>query len=466
MTENSVSALCRLTVRAPAKLIDLAVPSDVPVADLLPTLVEYAGENLAESGLEHSGWVLQRLGGERLDEELSTESLGLRDGDTVYLRPHTDQLPEVQLDDLVDGISTTMQERPYGWSAAISRRVLLTWAVAALAAGFALLCVPGASGGLRALAAAGVAVLLLAGAGSASRAVGDAGAALALALPAILYLGLAGWLLPGGELGGPYLYETLGSRTLASGAAATGGAMIALTVVAAYAGLFVAAGVVGLAGTLAGALMVAADLAPARTAGVVALVAVVFGAFVPSLSFRLAGLRLPLLPTNAQQLQEGIEPHSPAAVAERATLADGWMTGLYGATGAVCTGALLGLATRPGLPGVLTISVLSLLLVLHSRGLGNTVQRISLLLPSGIGIALLLFAAAASFSPGGRLLLVASLLAGTAALTVASWTVPGRRMVPYWARAAELLHSAAAIATLPLAVWVLGVYGHLRGLNG
>ncbi|MFF3653267.1 type VII secretion integral membrane protein EccD [Streptomyces sp. NPDC002181] len=466
MTENSVNSLCRLTVRAPAKLIDLAVPSDVPVADLLPTLVEYAGENLAESGLEHSGWVLQRLGGERLAEELSIESLGLRDGDTVYLRPHTDQLPEVHLDDLVDGISTTMQQRPYGWTATISRRVLLSWAAAVLAAGFALLCVPGSSGSLRALAAAGVAVLLLAGAGSASRAVGDAASALALALPAICYLGLAGWLLPGGELAGPYLYQALGSRVLAAGAAATGGAMIALTVVAAYAGVFVAAAVVGLSGALAGGLMVAADLAPAQTAGVVALAAVLFGAFVPSLSFRLAGLRLPLLPTNAQQLQEGIEPHPPAVVAQRATLADDWMTGLYGAAGAVCTGALLGLATRPGLSSLLTIGALTLLLVLHSRGLGNTLQRISLLLPSGIGLLLLLFAAATSFSPHGRLLLLATLLAVTAALTVASWTVPGRRMVPYWARAAELLHSAAAIATLPLAIWVLGVYGYLRGLNG
>jgi len=46
------------------------------------------------------------------------------------------------------------------------------------------------------------------------------------------------------------------------------------------------------------------------------------------------------------------------------------------------------------------------------------------------------------------------------------WTVPGRRMVPYWGRAAEILHSLLAIALLPLTLWLLGVFGTLRGLFG
>ncbi|MFI1398193.1 type VII secretion integral membrane protein EccD [Streptomyces sp. NPDC020681] len=466
MTENSANPLCRLTVRAPAKVIDLAVPSDVSVADLLPTLVDYAGEELAEEGLEHSGWVLQKLGGERLDEELSCESLGLHDGDTVYLRPHTDQLPEVQLDDLVDGIATTMRDRPYSWTAVISRRVMLSWSLLVLVAGFLSLAAPGSSGGLRALAASCVALLLLAGAGSASRAVGDAGAALSLALPGIGYLALAGWLLPGGDIVGAMPEAGLGPRLLAAGAAATGGAMIALAAVAAYATLFMAAAVTGASAVLTGSLMVAADLTPSKTAGVISLVAVVFGAFVPSLSFRLAGLRMPPLPTNAQQLQEGIEPHSPSAVAQRATLADGWMTGLYGATSVICSAALLGLATKPGLAELITGAVLSLLLILHSRGLGNTIQRLSLQLASCVGVGLLLYGEIVSLSGTGRLLLTGSLLGVTTALTIAAWTVPGRRLVPYWGRAAEILHSTTAISMLPLALWVLGVYGYMRGLSG
>ncbi|BFO15469.1 hypothetical protein SHKM778_18570 [Streptomyces sp. KM77-8] len=44
--------------------------------------------------------------------------------------------------------------------------------------------------------------------------------------------------------------------------------------------------------------------------------------------------------------------------------------------------------------------------------------------------------------------------------------MPGRRLVPYWGRAAELLHSLAALAILPLTLWSMGVYGRLRGING
>ncbi|WP_331748043.1 type VII secretion integral membrane protein EccD (plasmid) [Streptomyces chartreusis] len=466
MSDSATAGLCRITVHAPAKSIDLAVPADVPVADLLPTLVSYGGDDLAEEGVEHGGWILQRLGGQQLEEDRSLESIGLRDGETLYLRPRIDALPEVMLDDLVDGIVTTMEERPFGWVPKASRRTLLAVLMVTLAAGLAILTLPGYSGEVRALAAAAAAILLLAGAGSASRAVGDAEAGAVLGGAAIPYFTLAGWLIPGGALSGPHQMETLGARLLAAGAAAAGGAMLAVAVVVAFASLFLALTIVAVAAVLAGALMMITDLGPGHTAGVLALAAVVLGAFVPSMSFRLSGLRMPPLPTNAAQLQEGIEPHSPSAVAERTVAADGWMTGLYGATALICAACLYGLAHHPNLPATLMMVALSLLLILHSRGLGNTLQRLSLVAAGVWGVGLLAYAAAISATPSGRLLLVAGLLAIATAIAIASWTVPGRRMVPYWGRAAELLHSAMAISLLPLSLWVLGVYGMLRALNG
>ncbi|MGY0064648.1 type VII secretion integral membrane protein EccD [Streptomyces sp. LZ34] len=466
MTDSATAGLCRVTVRAPATSIDLAVPADVPVVDLLPTLVRYAGDDLAEQGLEHGGWVLQRLGGEPLAEDSSLESLGLLDGETLYLRPRTDVLPEVRLDDLVDGIATTMADRPFGWTATISRRLLLGTLILTLAAGLAVLAIPGPPAVLRALAAAVAGALLLGGAASASRAVGDAEAGAALGFAAVPYCALAGWLLPGGDLGGPHPYEVLGSRLLAASAAAAGGAMLAVALVVAFAALFVAAVAVAAAGILAAVLMMTADLSAAHAAGLVSLAAVLFGAFVPSMSFRLSGLRMPPLPSNAQQLQEGIEPHSPAAVAARTVVADGWMTGLYAAAGTICAGCMLGLARAEDLPEIITMAALSVLLLLHSRGLGNTLQRLSLVAPALWGGALLAYEATTSYSSTGKLLLVGALLAVAAAIAIASWTVPGRRLVPYWGRAAELLHSAMAISMLPLSLWVLGVYGALRSLNG
>ncbi|MFH8617299.1 type VII secretion integral membrane protein EccD [Streptomyces sp. NPDC017979] len=466
MTDSTTSELCRVTVRAPAKAIDLAVPADVPVADLLPTLVRYAGDDLAERGLEHGGWVLQRLGEAPLDEDASLESLGVLNGETLHLRPHTDALPEVLLDDLVEGVAQTMETQPFAWTAPASRRTLLSLLVLALAAGLAVLAWPGPSGGLRAVAAAATGLLLLGGAASASRAVGDAEAGAALGLAAVPYFTLAGWLLPGGALGGPDQWEVLGARLLAAGAAAAGGAMLAVAAVAAFAALFLALVVVAAAGVFAGALMMTTDLGPGHAAGLVALAAVVFGAFVPSMSFRLSGLRMPPLPSNAEQLQEGIEPHSPSAVAARTVVADGWMTGLYTATAAVCAACLYGLAHRFTLPTVLLSLALSLLLFLHSRALGNVLQRLSLIAAGVWGGALLVHGTAVHADATGRLLLVAGLAAVAAALAIASWTVPGRRLVPYWGRAAEILHSAMAISMLPLALWVLGVYGWLRAMNG
>ncbi|MFJ9318720.1 type VII secretion integral membrane protein EccD [Streptomyces globisporus] len=466
MTDTQVAELCRLTVRAPAKSIDLAVPADVPVADLLPAVLGYAGDNLEEAGIDHGGWVLQRLGGEPLDEELTLDSYGLRDGDTLYLRPRAEALPEVHLDDLVDGIATTMRDHPFGWTPKVSRWVLLGIVVAILAGGVLVIAWPGGSSLSRSVFATAAGLLLLAGAGAASRAVGDAGAGAALGFMVGPYLALAGWLLPGGELGGPHAYETLGARLLAASAAMAGGAVLALAVVAAFAALFLSVAVVSLFAAIAAVLLLTTDLAPVHAAGILAVLAVILGAFVPSLAFRMSGMRMPPLPTNAQQLQEGIEPHAASAVSARAILADGWMTSLYGAVGLVGAACVAVLARERELAEIIMTVALCLLLVLHARGLGNIWQRMSLVVPGVFGLLLLVLVAAPAASPGSRLITAAGLLAAAAAVAIAAWTVPGRRLVPYWGRAGEVLHSALAIAVLPLALWVLGVYGALRAING
>ncbi|MFH9044440.1 type VII secretion integral membrane protein EccD [Streptomyces sp. NPDC017966] len=459
MTDTTSAALCRLTVRAPARTVDLAVPVDVPVADLLPTLVGYGGEELGEAGAEHEGWTLQRLGGPPLDPESTLAGLGLRDGETLYLRPRADALPEVHLDDLVDGISTTLQDRPYGWSPDAGRRLLYGLGAAPLALGLIVLAQPGPAGWLRAVAAAVTGLLLIAGAGSASRAVGDTAAGSVLGLAAAGYFTLAGWLLPGGAAAD-------GSAPLAACAAGAGAAVLALTAVGTYPALFLGVAVIAVAGAL-GAVLLLCGLTVKEASSVVSVTVVLFGGFVPSLSFRLAGMRMPPLPTNARQLQEGIDPYPTGAVRDRSVQADGWMTAFYGAIGLVCLPCLVGLLAHPTTPGIWTAVALSALLLLHSRGLGNVWQRLALTSAGAFGTALLLYGPVRGTpSTETRLLLCAVLLALATGLMIASWTVPGRRLVPYWGRAAELLHSLAAISLIPLMLWAVGLYGLLRGLNG
>ncbi|MFG2193216.1 type VII secretion integral membrane protein EccD [Streptomyces sp. NPDC048639] len=466
MTDSAVAELCRLTVRAPSVSVDLAVPADVPVADLLPTLLRYVGEEAEEAGLDHAGWVLQRLGDVPLDEETTLARAGLDDGAVLYLRPHTEALPEARLDDLVDGIADTAGRRLHNWHAGAARGLLVGTAVATVAAALMLVFWPGVTASSRAACAGVTGLLLLAGAGSASRAVGDRLSATALGLLVAPCLALAGWVLPGGDVTGPDAARVVGARLLAAGAAGAGGAVLALAATAVGAPALLATAVVAVATAVAGALMGYTGLdVPAAVALVVAVIALSAGAVAP-FAFKLAGMRMPSLPSSASQLQEGIEPYAGGEVAERTELAGRWVTALFAATGTVAAASLVVLAERPNLPEVLTSLTLSLLLLLHCRGLGHIGQRLTLAVPGIGGLLLLARAWAVDSGADGRTVVFAVLLAAAAGLVIAAWTVPGRRVLPYWGRAAELAHTLFAVALLPLSLWVAGLFGWLRGLFG
>ncbi|WP_231607674.1 type VII secretion integral membrane protein EccD [Streptacidiphilus albus] len=462
MNSTAGAALCRLRFHAPQSVFELAVPADIPLGDLLPTVVGYAGDDLEEQGIEHGGWVLQHLGGAALDEELTPEALGLHDGGELYLRPRRAELPPVHFDDLIDGLAVGLQQRGGSWRPVLTHHLAVGLGMLALAGGFVLLALPGGHQ-LRDIAAAVTGVLLLLGAASAARAMGDAGAGTALGAAAVPYLALAGLLLPSGPAGP----ELTGAQLLAGASAAAGAAVLALAAVACSAPLFLAAVLPAVLGVVAGVLALA-GFAPAHTAALVAVVAVIFGAFIPSLSFRLSGLRLPALPRNAEELQQGIEPFPAAEVMDRGHIADGYLTAFHlaiGAVGAICL-TLVALDGGHGWESPAFTGALSLLLLLHSRSLGGIWQRVSMLVPGAYGVVLLTGRWALDESPAGRLLVLAALLAVTVVLLVVAWTVPGRRLLPYWGRAADMLHTLTAVSLLPLGLAVSGVYHLLRAMNG
>src|ERR1700683_2930800 len=110
--------LCRLTVCGPGRSAELAVPVHVPLIDLLPALVGHLGDGLADAGLEHGGWVLQRLRGPPVGEDESGGAPG----------PH-----------VVDGVATGIAGRSDRWRPEITRRLLTSLLAVPLAAGLALL---------------------------------------------------------------------------------------------------------------------------------------------------------------------------------------------------------------------------------------------------------------------------------------------------------------------------------------
>jgi hypothetical protein len=185
-----VDDLCRLNVCGPARCVELAVPAHAPLIDLLPAMIGHLGSSLADAGLEHGGWVLQRLGEPPLPEELSIAVLGLHDGDTVHLRPRADQLPPLDFDDLIDGIAVGIAARPDRWQPEMSKKALTGLAAVPLAGGLALLAAH--RDGFAALLAITAAAALLALAAVAARVLREPPVASILGAAAIAYAAVAG----------------------------------------------------------------------------------------------------------------------------------------------------------------------------------------------------------------------------------------------------------------------------------
>ena len=143
----------------------------------------------------------------------------------------------------------------------------------------------------------------------------------------------------------------------------------------------------------------------------------------------------------------------------------GWRRGLF-VPMALAAGIAMTVLCAGQLVAAREWGALSLLLLLHSRGLVHIGQRLTLALPGVAGLLLLARAWAVDGDGDTRLVVFAVLLAAAAGLVIATWTVPGRRMLPYWGRAAELAHTVFAVALLPLSLWVAGLFGWLRGLFG
>jgi type VII secretion integral membrane protein EccD len=453
--------MCRLTICGPASRIELAVPAHVPVADLLPTFLEHLGPELAVAGSSHDGWVLQRLGEPPLDEDLGTAGLGLYDGDVLYLRPRADQLPPVDFDDLVDGVATGTAERPDRWRPETTRRFVLSLIGVVLAVGVVI--APMSGTGLAAAVVAGAAgVILLMGAAAASRALGDRTAGIVLAAGAIGFTVVAGLALPTGahRLGPGGLMSASG--LLAAGAwAATAATAARSAVGGALAGL--TATVFAAVLMALGGLLVSLRLANGTGAAAIVLaVTLAVGSAVPMIASRFAGLRIPPLPTNPEEFQQGIDPEPSRVVLERTARAHEHIGSLYLGLGVIAAGCLVVLGTTPGIVARTLAAVASLLLLLHGRDLFGVRSRLAVFVPSVAGLAAVLVDLTLDQPATVRPMVVVGLMLTAGLLLSVARTLPGRRLLPHWGRVADLMHTTTAIAIIPLVLAVVGLYARAR----
>ncbi|WP_243706388.1 type VII secretion integral membrane protein EccD [Micromonospora sp. KC721] len=462
-TKSATGGLSRVTVVAPRTRMDLALPSDVPLADLLPTLLRYAGEDLADEGVRHGGWALSRLGGPPLDGGRTATQLGVRDGEVLYFNPRAAAAPEIVFDDVVDAVATATNQRPGAWQVATTRSFSVLLAAVTLGLGAVVTVLAGPPQLPGALAALLVAVLLMVAAAVLSRALGDSRTGAVLAVIGVGYAAVGGLLVLAGDR---RLTELAGPHVLLAGAAVVLFGAVAGLAVGDRMPLFLGAVAVG-AATAGGALF--ASLFGVGAAAATAIVATVAFATLPMLpmtAYRLARLPVPSIPTGPDDLKTDTESVDGRRVLRQSERADQFLTGLLWTVSLLVLGCQVVLAVDGGLPAVLLCLVLALLSLLRARPFIGRAQRTPVLVAGTVGLAL---TAGAVFAGGGlpaRLGLAVGGLALTAVISlIYGLSVAGKRISPVWGRVLDIVEILLIIALVPLAFWVCGLYGWILNLR-
>jgi type VII secretion integral membrane protein EccD len=457
--------MCRLVVYGPDRHAELAVPAHVLVGDLVPALLPHLGADLADSGLAHGGWVLQRLGDPPLDEDTSVSASGLRDGDSVHLRPRSGKIPPADFDDLIDGIATGVQARAGGWQPRMVRNASL--GVVALLIGVVALALgrPG-PGPVQVLGALVLAVVCLTVGLALSRVAHDPGVGTVVASGAIVFGGLAAVGIPSvasvsptTAIGAPHLFAGAVSVLALSALAA-----LAVGGSGAYFAAVISATAIATVGT---ALCVFAGVTAPQAAAAAAVFATIATANVPIMAFRLSGLRLAPLPTAPEHLQEDIDPEPSGPVLSATARADRFMTGLYSGLGAAAAVAMVVAATGPGWAPTTLVATTALARLLAARPMSSLYHRLAAGLPAVGGLAMAVVSLSGAIPPMIRVVSLASLLGvGGAFFVTLARREPGRRLMPYWGQVGDILQTLSTVAMFPLLLAVLDVYGLVRAIGG
>ncbi len=473
--------LARVTISAPQRRVDVALPEHVPLAELLPEVLRHAGEGLADDGEKHGGWLLRRTDGVALATAQGLFPQGVRDGEVLHLVPARDNWPELEYDDVVEVIAEGARRRGTIWSPASTRTATLAGCVVLLAIGLLAVLAAGPAWDGAAFFGLGVGLLLALAGVTTSRAYGDARAGAVLGGCALPYAFAGGTVLtasgdragvfaPLPWLGGPELLTGSVALLLVAALAAVG--------VAASLRVFAAGVTVGLFGALTALVALATSAAGAAAILLSALVCGI-GAL-PLLAIRLGKMPTPpvTLPTGseAEQSFTGAPARGSAMDAarerpDRATVfaavsrTEELLTGLLIGHALLCVGAFVVLAAAGDLSARILTGLAVAALLLRCRLFVTLRQRLPLISAGlsglfALGVDLL-------WGAGERMLLGVGVTVLLAALAVvaagATWT--RRPPSPYLGRTADLLDTLAVVAVIPVACAVTGLYGMASTLS-
>ncbi|WP_020668392.1 type VII secretion integral membrane protein EccD [Amycolatopsis nigrescens] len=460
---TGTTVFSRVTVVAPRTRIDVALPADVAVADLLPMLLEMAREATPDGGARHGGWALAKLGDAPLDPSRTLASLGVVDGELLQLRRRNENPPPPLYDDVVDAIAESDPDSFRPWTKETARRI-------------------GHIAGGLALVLAAVALFmggsLYGGSALASAITGGVGAIACVSLGAVLakayqaeatgVLIAAAGGLPLAFVAGFYIVPGVSVRAnllLGSGLVVIVAA-VAIMVMGAGITTFIAAATAGLIGVIAFLIAtLIAHPAPGIAAGTAA-VSLALISILPRATIWLAKLPLPHVPGNAEELKEDSGFPDYTAIERRTNVAHNYMTGLLiGCGGATAVAAIIA-STSSTVFGIIMGVVATLVLLLRARSYANGSQAIALLTTGMVSAGGILLAWLGVEDAFGRLLWVFSALILIAAGSLVVGVIfPNQRFSPPMRRTVEIIEAICIATVLPLALAVMDLYSTLRHIS-
>ncbi|MFF1381691.1 type VII secretion integral membrane protein EccD [Streptomyces sp. NPDC058308] len=468
---------CRVTIVAPDSRIDVALPDDIPVADIYPEILRLSRQSPAEGA--PVGYHLVRRDGAVLDSARTFAAQRILDGELLTLRPFSESLPPAVFDDVSEVVASAVTRDRVLWNDDLTRVAGLTGGTVLSAL---LACVAWTADprhdmhGLPGILAAVAGALLLILAGVRARVYDDRGSAVALGLGALPNMAVAGsGLLPATDGQGVGRLQFL----LVCAAVLT--ASVILTLVSPRSDspfvAFVFASAVGLLATFLAALR---QLEPVETAALCAPLGVGALAFLPGLSMRFARLPIGFEAPHGAHGTYGEDPAPPepvdaGRVAAQARRGHELLVGLVGGCALVVIGstAVLGLSGNGWAQLVALASGISMLMRAH---LFRYTAQVSTVLVAGLVALVLLGVGRCLDLPSGsagdgaaldlRTIWLVTAVGVAAALVTGIGLVMSRTGVtPFWGRFVEIAESFVLLTLVPLTLAVFDVYASARALT-
>ncbi|WP_327235457.1 type VII secretion integral membrane protein EccD [Streptomyces sp. NBC_01317] len=441
---TSRAQLSRVTLVGERRRADIVLPSDTPIGQLLPDILQLLDDRAASRPMTRQ---LITSDGSALPHDSTLASAGIADGAVLRLVRAHSAPPAPVVHDVTDQVADDLDLQAWRWRPA-ARRASAGVATVAFAVVAALL----ARGEFALDALAGVLVavtlvLLVAGALAARIGEGNRGLATALLLASGALGVLTAWTAADA-------YDWPGTARLAAVAGA-------LTLTLVLLGLFSPLGRGGLIGAAATAAITvvweavaAAQDNPARLGAVMAVFSVVLLGLLPRLALMASGLtalddrRSGGVSVSRHQVGNALAAtHRGLALATTAT-----------AVSAAGAGWLLTLADEPTVWTVTLPSLVAVVLLSRARAFPLVAEVVALLAAAAVLVVRLVMLWMEHAGGAGPL----ALLCAAAVLPLLVLAVqPPEHVRVRLRRMADLVESIGVVGLFPLAIGVFGVYGQL-----